>query len=1033
MIILHAGWLNHGLLLWGEMPAKRPPRSPARKGQNPNNRKPQPYCYGAGIDSLASSLQQLLPLKPSANYAQKAITWLPTITGQPIPSSTLIAETDGARSKTKLAPWMVSAYPLAMKEMVAFLCACMGKQILAPGVVIGSDSAYWAMALRFAGSLVARQQYLPGLRKDGNKYQACWEPVFAGKDIEQLTLLAKRMPPAARALSDLKTTLLPEIPAISVLRQFIAAMVDYLVRSAVTGNHKPDYIRNPKKSSSNCMHDIWLKTLRSPQPTITNNTNELARLYTQVQEWRRPLEVATASPLRLCFRLEEPEVSRPAWYVRYLLQPHDDPSLLIPVTAAWKSQGSKTVALERHSAKVQEYALASLGQAASICPYITNSLKCAQPDGYPLDTKGAHAFLSEKAGILEQTGFGVMLPAWWTRKGTKLKLAMKAKVRSPKLSGGNRLSLHEMVKFDWQLALGNNTLSFQELESLAKLKVPLVRIRGEWVEISAAEIQAAIDFWKKKSSDTATIKDVIQIALGAGSSPLGVELDGVIADGWIKKLLEQLSGNTALEELSAPDVFSGTLRPYQSRGFSWLAFLRQWGLGACLADDMGLGKTIQTLALIQRDWISNNLRPVLLICPTSLVNNWQKEAACFTPNLPVMIHHGITRKKGAAFEKTAQKQAMVISSYALLHRDTEHLQAVDWAGVILDEAQNIKNSETRQARAARSLKAEYRIALTGTPVENNVGDLWSIMEFLNPGFLGTPAEFKRNFFIPIQAGHDPEAATRLKRIMGPFILRRLKTDKSIISDLPAKQEMKVFCSLTKEQASLYAAVLKDMEKALKSSEGIQRKGIILATLSKLKQVCNHPAQFLGDNSSPAERSGKLNRLTEMLEEIILANDRALVFSQFSEMGKILQRHLQETLGQEVLFLHGGLTKPKRDRMIERFQNTKEALPIFLLSLKAGGTGLNLTRANHVFHFDRWWNPAVENQATDRVFRIGQTKNVQVHKFICAGTLEEKIDEMIESKQAVAEKVIGTGEGWLTELSNAELKNIFALRKDAIGE
>jgi SNF2 family DNA or RNA helicase len=417
----------------------------------------------------------------------------------------------------------------------------------------------------------------------------------------------------------------------------------------------------------------------------------------------------------------------------------------------------------------------------------------------------------------------------------------------------------------------------------------------------------------------------------------------------------------------------------------------------------------------------------------SVVGNWHKEAARFTPDLPVMVHHGFGRAKGESFCREAARHALVISSYALLQRDFGTLKEVAWAGVILDEAQNVKNPETKQARAAQGLQAGYRIALTGTPVENNVGDLWSIMEFLNPGFLGTQTDFKREFFVPIQANRDPEAAKRLKRVTGPFILRRLKTDKSIISDLPDKMEMKVFCTLTKEQASLYAAVVKDSTEALESAEGIQRKGVVLATLSKLKQVCNHPAHFLGDNSAIVRRSGKLTRLTEMLEEVLEVGDKALIFSQFSEMGEILRRHLQEAFGREVLFLHGGVPKGQRDRMVERFQRESGGPQLFILSLKAGGTGLNLTSANHVFHFDRWWNPAVENQATDRAFRIGQARNVQVHKFLCVGTLEEKIDEMIERKKEVAAGVVGTGEAWLTELSTAELKEIFALRKEAVEE
>ena len=604
-----------------------------------------------------------------------------------------------------------------------------------------------------------------------------------------------------------------------------------------------------------------------------------------------------------------------------------------------------------------------------------------------------------------------------------------------------------MVQFNWEVALGGETLSLAELQALAGLKTPLVRLRGQWVQVSAAEIQVALDFWKKQSTGQATAREIVQMALGAAPTHAPVPLDGVTADGWLGDLLAQLDGRAQYGEVPVPERFRGTLRPYQIRGYSWLCFLRQWGLGACLADDMGLGKTPQTLALIQRDWqaaagAGNGRRPVLLVCPTSVVGNWQKEAARFTPDLPVLVHHGLTRAKGAAFQREAEKQALVISSYALLHRDFDVLQTVAWSGIVLDEAQNIKNPETKQARAARGLKADVRIALTGTPVENNVGDLWSIMEFLNPGLLGTQAEFKRTFFIPIQAGRDPEAAQRLKRITGPFLLRRLKTDKAIIADLTDKLEMKVFCTLTKEQASLYAAVVKEAEAALEDAAGIQRKGLILATLSKLKQVCNHPAQFLGDNSAIPGRSGKLARLTEMLEEVLAVGDRALVFSQFAEMGELLRRHLQETFGREVLFLHGGVPKKQRDRMIERFRaggagsspaGSGDGPRIFVLSLKAGGTGLNLTAANHVFHFDRWWNPAVENQATDRAFRIGQARNVQVHKFLCAGTLEEKIDELIERKKEVAETVVGTGERWLTELSTAQLRELFALRNEAVGD
>lgn len=445
---------------------------------------------------------------------------------------------------------------------------------------------------------------------------------------------------------------------------------------------------------------------------------------------------------------------------------------------------------------------------------------------------------------------------------------------------------------------------------------------------------------------------------------------------------------------------------------------------------MGLGKTVQTLTMIQRDVEGREHRPTLLVCPTSVINNWKREAARFTPNMSVMIHHGSSRTKSDTFAKDAANHALVVTSYGILRRDVDIMRGVEWSGIVADEAQNIKNPYTKQAQAIRSITADYKFALTGTPVENGVADLWSIMEFLNPGFLGGLEQFQKNFMRPIKYGQGEEAANRLRRATGPFILRRLKTDKSVISDLPDKIEIKEYCALTKEQTTLYASVLQDVENAILESEGIGRKGAILGALTKLKQVCNHPAHFLRDNSAIPKRSGKLDRLIQMLEEVIETGDKALIFTQFVEMGNIIKQHVQETFGREVLFLHGGTPRRQRDVMVERFGND-DTIQIFVVSLKAGGTGLNLTAANHVFHFDRWWNPAVEDQATDRAFRIGQTKNVQVRKMMCVGTLEEKIDQMIEQKKQIAGSVVGTGEGWIANMSNEELREVLALSREAM--
>lgn len=1044
MIIAHSAMVSGRMLLWAEIsePAEVSKKRRSPEGY-PKEEEAKRYRYGGDKKEIASVLAEALPnIGPEKKRFHDQTVWLPTRAGNATPSSPLIAEPPTGKGKVRLCPWVITAYRMEWDEAVELLCTCSRKNVIAQGVAIGDDLSLWSEALRFAGSLVARQQYLPSIEAVERHFRAVWVPLYLGDDADSLMQLAKRMPPAARAVTDMRSGEPPEIPALDHLKAFLAGTLDHLVRSS--SQKERSVPKRGKETPVESVHDAWLSALRSPDNRIPGKESELAALAQNVRDWSRPIAVTALSPLRLCFRLEEPAVSEgpkrrstkspgESWYVRYLLQPEDDLSLLVPVEHSWNNGSARTAGLKMSGPELTEYLLTTLGQASSMCPGIAASLRSARPAGYALDPGGAHDFLTEKALLLKQSGFGVMLPAWWTGKGTKLRLSLSAKVKGPKMKAGSGLSLDEIVQFDWEVAIGDQRISLQELESLAKLKAQLVRIRGQWVEISPEEIRAASELWSKRASETATVRDVVQLALWVREAPGGLQVEKVKATGWVGTLLKQLEKAEGFAGIRPDRAFAGQLRPYQLRGLSWLGFLSQWGMGACLADDMGLGKTVQTLALIQHYRNSNGKKPVLLVCPTTVVNNWQKEASKFTPDLPVMIHHGVGRNKGTAFKKEAPKHALVVSSYGLLHRDAKLFQEIQWSGLILDEAQNIKNPETQQARAARSLKADYRIALTGTPVENNVGDLWSIMEFLNPGFLGSQAEFKRKFFVPIQAERDPEAVERLKRITGPFVLRRLKTDKSIISDLPEKMDMKVFCPLTKEQASLYAAVVKATEEDLRSSEGIKRKGLILATLSKLKQVCNHPAHFLGDNSAIPGRSGKLARLTEMLEEMLQTGDKALVFSQFAEMGRLLRKHLQEVFGAEVLFLHGGVTKQNRDRMVERFQDKAGGPSIFVLSLKAGGTGLNLTAANHVFHFDRWWNPAVENQATDRAFRIGQTKNVQVHKFVCAGTLEEKIDEMIENKKEIAEKVVGAGEGWITELSNKDLKELWTLRKEALGE
>jgi SNF2 family DNA or RNA helicase len=452
-----------------------------------------------------------------------------------------------------------------------------------------------------------------------------------------------------------------------------------------------------------------------------------------------------------------------------------------------------------------------------------------------------------------------------------------------------------------------------------------------------------------------------------------------------------------------------------------------------LADDMGLGKTVQLLALEARQrYEQRGVGPTLLLCPMSLVGNWQREAARFAPGLLVYAHHGGARLAGEALRDQLADTDLVVTTYATATRDIDELAGYQWHRVVLDEAQAVKNSLSQAAKAVRRLEAGHRIALTGTPLENRLAELWSIMDFLNPGVLGSSELFRTRYAIPVERHGQTEPAERLRAITRPYLLRRLKTDPAIIEDLPDKIEIKEYCQLTVEQASLYQSVVDDMMDKIENTTGIERRGNVLAAMGKLKQVCNHPAQLLHDRSAIGRRSGKVIRLEEIIEEIIAEGDRVLCFTQYTEFAEMLVPHLAARFGTDVLYLHGGTPRARRDEMVERFQSG-DGPSIFLLSLKAGGTGLNLTAANHVVHLDRWWNPAVENQATDRAFRIGQHRNVQVRKFICTGTLEEKIDEMIEEKKALADLVVRDGEGWLTELSTPDLRRVFELSDGAVGE
>jgi SNF2 family DNA or RNA helicase len=850
------------------------------------------------------------------------------------------------------------------------------------------------------------------------------------------------------------------LTAADVLSGFLTAVVDEFVREAASRLRlRPRFVETDGER--------FASSLLERDGTFEEAPSAVDAIQNGLASWRADIREDEEAPFRIAFRLEPPPdpssnrdedaaaaaedvdseerseqstgsrwvTAEGGWQLRYFLQALDDESLLVPVARVWEHGGTTWRHLERRVEHPQELVLEGLGRAATLFPPLLESLREPRPESCALDVEQTYAFLNESAFLLKESGFGVLLPAWWTKRerqnGLGLSLRVTPSPRNSHSSSVSRLGLDALVEFDWQVALGGETLTRDEFLELAELKQPLVRVRGQWVELS----EERVDEVRKALSSSPPVPsmalgDVLRIKLGAhGERHLPVT--NLTAKGWISELIERLSGQNGLTHLTAPPTFRGKLRPYQEDGLSWLSFLSNWKLGACLADDMGLGKTIQVLALLLDLEERNELdRPFLLICPTSVVGNWRKEAERFAPSLKVLVHHGLDRHEGEIFEREASRHHLVVSTYSLVHRDLAQLHAVSWGGLVLDEAQNIKNPQAKQTKALRQLEAPRRIALTGTPVENRLQELWSIMEFLNPGYLGSEAFFRRHYALPIERYRDKEATQALRRLVAPFVLRRVKTDPHVIKDLPTKNEMKVYCTLTEEQATLYQAVVTESLQKIDATEGIGRKGEVLAALTRLKQICNHPAHFLSDGSSLAGRSGKLARLSEMLDEVLSENDRALVFTQYAEMGKLIQKYIRDALSVDVIFLHGAVPAADRDEMISRFQSASGP-PVFVLSLRAGGFGLNLTEARHVFHFDRWWNPAVEDQATDRAFRIGQTRSVAVYKFICAGTVEERVDEMSERKKQLAESIIEVGDSILTELSTERLRELFELRNEAV--
>lgn len=676
------------------------------------------------------------------------------------------------------------------------------------------------------------------------------------------------------------------------------------------------------------------------------------------------------------------------------------------------------------------------GENSPLIKELLDSGEIFHPISFTADD--AYQFLQEIT-IYEKAGVSCRIPNWWKNQSAnsiRVGLNMGPKTQSI-------LGLDSLLKFKPEILLSGESISESEAKKIYAAAKELAFIKGKWIAVDHNKLKQVLDLYKNAKElakdGGLTFQEILKLELGQKNALAGDATDNNNGSGtlevsqsdWLSELLNKLRNPQLIKSISPGKDFVANLRSYQQSGLNWLYLLHTLKLGGCLADDMGLGKTVQILAFLDLLKDNKNNFASLLVLPTSLISNWESEIKRFAPALKyLVIHQGLNpmSKEILGDNKLTQKYDLIITTYGLVHR-YDGFKDHNWNYILLDEAQAIKNPNTKQTKAVKLLKSNNRVALTGTPIENRLSDLWSIYDFINPGLLGTSKEFSEYAKkISDKSNNSVGNWSKLRKVISPYLLRRLKTDKAIISDLPDKIEMKSYAELSKRQILLYQEYLQHLQTALESAEGIKRKGLVLASLLKLKQICNHPAQYLGNNDYKSDDSGKFERLAEICETISSQREKVLIFTQFKEITSALDNYLQSIFKKEGLILHGGIPSAKRKALIEKFQSSgAEYVPYFILSLKAGGVGLNLTAANHVIHFDRWWNPAVENQATDRAYRIGQNKKVVVHKFICKGTLEEKIDQMIEEKTKLSKEIIhSSDEGWITEMNDKEILNLFKL-------
>ena len=1001
MVVAHGLWSRGtGLLLWFEAG--------------------EPGAGAAGMHPCAVADAAALPAPPRAWGArlQDALSpvalrrrpelLVPTAAGIPVPSSGHPPPADG------LTGWRVPATALAPPDAADLLHE-----------VAHLHSAHedeWTLGaeLRFLGEVasgVARWVYsgrvVPAVCTIDDEHWVRWTLVDDGPVRTWRTQLAAALPPVLRA-----EVVEGHTPSgAEVIDDLVDELTDAVVRATLR-------LSEPAVTA---LHPLVF-ALETGEPLETFGSGH-RRLRVALREW------ATSSTLdtpEVVFRLVEPTEFDPV-----AAQQHDgprEPTWILETCLRSVDTAPVPVRSLPRSPEHTGLALTALGRAMTAWPRLRRITPDVREHVVALSTADAVELVSRGAQQLRAAGITVLLPRAWTRLDPAMSLHVSTPPATAAVTTG-AVGMDQLVTYSWRLALGEVELTAAELAELARNKAELVRLRGDWVRVDGTVLARAARYVAAHSSGVhgASLGQVLGELTGADTPPAPVT--EVVATGWLGDLLDA-HPDERLTSVGAPHGLQTTLRPYQQRGLDWLAFMSRIGLGGVLADDMGLGKTVQLLALLLHE-LPSEPAPTLLVCPMSVVGNWQREATRFAPDLRVLVHHGAGRLTGEQLTAAIAAHDLVLTTYHLLARDCDVLAQTVWGRVALDEAQHVKNAATAQARAARAVAARHRVALTGTPVENRLEDLRAVLDFVNPGILGSAQGFRARFAVPIERDREASALTRLRTVTRPFVLRRCKTDPAVITDLPAKNELTVLANLTAEQAALYQAVVDDMLAKITESEGMQRKALVLSTLTRLKQVCNHPAHFLADGSAVlrrgAHRSGKLDLIEDVLTSVLGDGERALLFTQFRQFGDLVGPWFAQRFGVEVPFLHGGVSRTRREAMVARFQSGVDAPPLMLLSLKAGGTGLNLTAANHVVHLDRWWNPAVENQATDRAFRIGQRKEVAVRKLVCVGTVEERIDTLISGKRDLADLAVGAGEGWITELGTAELCELLTLGADAVGE